>query len=188
MKNGKDMKTIITDAVFAMIERKPLSKITIEEVVKEADIARSSFYRHYNSIEDVVRQEEDRGLEEIAAINEVALYAHGKKISSELTESQIRRMEYILEHRDHISLLLGPNGDPALRYKADKKIEEYLREKFSNFFDQDDIESEFYIKFMLVGRMALIRYWIDEHPEVPAVQIAEILNKLLYSVFGEDGK
>ena len=44
----------ITDALFSLMKDKNFSEITITEIIREAGVARASFYRNYTSKEDVL--------------------------------------------------------------------------------------------------------------------------------------
>lgn len=48
------VKKSITKALFRIMQDKSLSEITITELIREADVARASFYRNYSSKEDVL--------------------------------------------------------------------------------------------------------------------------------------
>lgn len=48
------VKKAITDSLFQMMEGRPLSEITITEIIKTSGVARVSFYRNYSSKEDVL--------------------------------------------------------------------------------------------------------------------------------------
>jgi len=48
------VKAQIIKALFSLMERKNLAEITITELVSTAGVARASFYRNYNSKEDVL--------------------------------------------------------------------------------------------------------------------------------------
>ena len=50
------VKEKITRSLFSLMREKPLSEISITEVVTRAGVARSSFYRNYDSKEDVMRK------------------------------------------------------------------------------------------------------------------------------------
>jgi len=69
------VKSSIVDALFMLMKRKPISEITVTEIIKKAGVARVSFYRNYTSKEDVLltlisdileqfRKEADYDLEE----------------------------------------------------------------------------------------------------------------------------
>lgn len=54
----------VEEALAALIDKKDFSEITISELVKKAGIARSTFYRNYESKEDIIRLSIKRTLEE----------------------------------------------------------------------------------------------------------------------------
>lgn len=44
----------ITEALFALMHHKPFADITVTEIIQEAGVARASYYRNYDSKEDVL--------------------------------------------------------------------------------------------------------------------------------------
>lgn len=46
----------ITQSLFRLMRRKPYDKITVTDLVREAGVSRNSFYRNYQSIEEIIRQ------------------------------------------------------------------------------------------------------------------------------------
>lgn len=48
------VKVCITQSLFRLMQTKSLSEITVTELVKDAGVARTSFYRNYDSKEDVL--------------------------------------------------------------------------------------------------------------------------------------
>ena len=48
------VKQNITDALFSLMQEKPLGEITVSEIIKNAGVARASFYRNYKSKEEVI--------------------------------------------------------------------------------------------------------------------------------------
>lgn len=58
MANHKDTaftKMCITEAILELMEHMPFEKIHISDVIKRAGIARMTFYNHYNSIYDALK-------------------------------------------------------------------------------------------------------------------------------------
>ncbi|MCD8120329.1 MAG: TetR/AcrR family transcriptional regulator [Lachnospiraceae bacterium] len=58
------IKECITKALIELMENKPLEDITVTELVKKAGVGRVSFYRNFESKEDVLRKQLDSLLEE----------------------------------------------------------------------------------------------------------------------------
>ena len=61
-------KTSIRSAFIGLLQKKPLSAITITEIMKNADLDRRTFYLHYGCIEDIIKEIEE---EAIDSLNEV---------------------------------------------------------------------------------------------------------------------
>ena len=49
-----EVKNAMVKALFILLEQKPLSDITVKELVKKAGVARASFYRNFKTKEDVI--------------------------------------------------------------------------------------------------------------------------------------
>ena len=47
-------KTWITESLLKLMEEKDFSKITITEIIKNADLTRQTFYRNFDSKEDIL--------------------------------------------------------------------------------------------------------------------------------------
>ncbi|MDI4649703.1 TetR/AcrR family transcriptional regulator [Cohnella hashimotonis] len=52
----KDTREWITSALLELLRNKPLSKLTISEVVKKAGVSRMAFYRNYDTLEQVLER------------------------------------------------------------------------------------------------------------------------------------
>ena len=46
----------ITDALLKLLKEKPIQEISISEIVDTAGVGRTSFYRNYETKEDVVKK------------------------------------------------------------------------------------------------------------------------------------
>lgn len=51
------VKDHLSEATFRLLVRKNLSEISISELISEAGVARSSFYRNFSTIEDILKYE-----------------------------------------------------------------------------------------------------------------------------------
>lgn len=60
------VKKDITDTLLSLMHEKPFAKITISEIIEKAGVARASFYRNYESKEDVLMTLVDDILEDFA--------------------------------------------------------------------------------------------------------------------------
>ena len=61
------VKKQITNTLLEMLEKQPLSEITVSTLVKEAKVGRASFYRNYESLEDIIAQYDQSLIQEWGA-------------------------------------------------------------------------------------------------------------------------
>ena len=90
------VKQSITNALFALMREKSLSDVQITELVGRAGVARASFYRNYDSKEDVlitlVRDVLERFRGEIS-MEQGGFYCY---------ENVLLSFQYFLKYRDYI--------------------------------------------------------------------------------------
>jgi len=53
-KQKEQSKRMIEDALFELLEEKEYAELTVMEIVKQADVARRTFYRLYGGKEDII--------------------------------------------------------------------------------------------------------------------------------------
>lgn len=61
-------RAAIQNSLFDLLGEKELSKISISELCRRAQINRKTFYRHYNNIEDIIEEFENQLLGELSTI------------------------------------------------------------------------------------------------------------------------
>ena len=50
----EDSKQYLTEALFQLMEAEDFKKLTVKQVTEKAGVGRATFYRHYNSLEDII--------------------------------------------------------------------------------------------------------------------------------------
>lgn len=61
----KKTKRAIRSAFFELIKEKPLEKITVREIAERAEINKTTFYAHYETVYDLVDQLEQEAVAEV---------------------------------------------------------------------------------------------------------------------------
>ena len=67
-EQSQQTKQALSEALKAMMKKKPLNKITVRELVEDCGVNRKTFYRHYRSISDVVTEFENELLSDFSDI------------------------------------------------------------------------------------------------------------------------
>ena len=140
----------ITGAVLKLMQDRPLNDISISEICDEAGVGRASFYRNYESKEDVVRKYLERLIQE-----------WGKDFESKGDISYFSEslLHHFYKYKDFY-LLLYHQGLSQMIY-------ENIR--WATELDEEQNNMERYTKSMIAG---MIFGWVDEWmrqgmPETP---------------------
>ena len=174
-------KERMRNAFWALLEDREYRKITVTDIVHEAQVNRNSFYYHYGSLselaDDAILQEventsiaqlvdettDDHG---IPSMDDDAVREHWhKRISAAINSS---------EHRtrlNHMALLAGPHSSPELM----DSLRDFTRMTLFTALKLDESDmtlcSDLYIDFAVGGILAILRRW----PELREMNVAQTL-------------
>ena len=106
-------KTELTKALLSLLEKKKLNEITISELCSKAGLSRLSFYRNYNSMEEIIR-------EHLSGITDSFLTASSANFRSTPREEFIKLLfEHMYGIKDLVSLLIDNNRSYLLKEEFD---------------------------------------------------------------------
>ena len=166
-----DIASRIEDAVFELMATTPVQSIKVAEVLRLAHTSKSTFYRCYRSVDDVVKRFEDELLQNMQDINDVALEARFGDAQLDPTPTMIKRMEILKANRSKVLALNSDNGDPVFAHKATIFMHDYFRNRLRSTFS-DETDLDLYLAFALAGHHNLIQYWLLRRAPLPPPSIA----------------
>ncbi|MDY4041549.1 MAG: TetR/AcrR family transcriptional regulator [Collinsella sp.] len=172
----------IEDAVFELMRERDIPEITAVSVCRLAGVSRATFYRHFRSVDDVVKRFEDRILATMQVINSGALRFRSGKSELDPSAAMIERMEFLSAHRSKLIALTGPHGDPQFIHKTVVFMHQHFRERLRDMSPGGD-EFDLYLSFVIAGHDNLIQYWLEERPDLEPRFVAAVLNRLFYAPF-----
>lgn len=73
-KRAEASVELICAAVLKLLEEKPFGEITVSDVQRRSTVSRSTFYRNFDGLEDVLALLCDRGFDEISAGSGAPVY------------------------------------------------------------------------------------------------------------------
>lgn len=158
----------------------PVQSIKVAEVLRLAHTSKSTFYRCYRSVHDVVKRFEDELLQNMQDINDVALEARFGDAQLDPTPTMIKRMEILKANRSKVLALNSDNGDPVFAHKATIFMHDYFRNRLRSTFS-DETDLDLYLAFALAGHHNLIQYWLEARPDLEARTVAAALNRMFYA-------
>ena len=179
---GNDTKRAIVDALFRVVGDKPVDKVSVDDVAREAGISRSTFYRYFSSVNDVIKSFEESLLDSLKSINDLSNYVRVSQADVEASAPVIAAMRVLRDNCDKVLALNGPNGDPSFMRKVDVMLWDSLLKRLKGR-EGEFSDFDIYLTYAIKGHDAAIDYWLRERPDIPPEEFAKDINRLLNAPF-----
>ena len=130
-ENNAFVRECITVALLQLLEEKPISAISVTEIVSRAGVARVSFYRNFTSKENVIEENLCRLIKEWGA--EFERTGDIEKFSDTLITHFYRHRDfYLLLYKRNLSNLIYENLRNACEVgKSQINLERYAKSMFA---------------------------------------------------------
>lgn len=157
------LKECIADAIIDLMHKKPLAKITVNEIVNHAGVGRATYFRHFSSKEEAIIFK--RRLLWRRYCDDLGITVRDRFFVSNAPAF----FRFIYENRE-LSLLIYSTGNKAMLYNTYKGIAEDAPLGSDERFRE---------KFLLYGLMGLLDEWhlsnFKDSPEQMTKQFEAII-------------
>jgi len=180
VKNNKT-EILICDTLLVMMESKPYYSIKVTDLIKKANISRSTFYVYFDSISDVLQKIHDDFLGAFPDETDVSSLARSKFKRNEIRVDE-REMEgylYLKSNMKTYRILSGPNGDPSfyirLRNRVTRITSSVLSEELKSI---PTTNKQIIATFFAGGKIAVNDWWACHESNISMDEIACITSNL----------
>lgn len=165
-------KLMIRQALFGLMEKKPLEKITVTEICAWADINRGTFYKYYTDVKDLFSQLENEYFNELATTldpnnNDLLNFRYDAILNT------------IKENKDltQIILMNSENSDLLKRlisYAKDDTVTSW-RAVHANLPPH---EAEYIFSYIANGSVGMIATWLEHGMTMPVDDLCRLIAQL----------
>lgn len=162
-------KVMLKNSLIALMKEKTIYKVSIKELCELAGINRSTFYKHYQTEFDLLKDIENEYLETIREYLEL----------SSIEDTLQNLLEYVADNIEVFKLLADdtPGSSFFERLLAMSFEKMTQNEEFIHLRREE--EQEYLNKFILFGALSVVKAWIAKEPRETPSQI----NKVLIDLF-----
>lgn len=154
-----------------LLERKHIDDISVSELCKEAQINRTTFYRHYQTPHDVLMEIE---LDFVNEFYEIPVSSDNEEY---LRKHAVRMCNFLYDNKDIVKLFIKNNMDSDFTDIFQNFADSFLGSRTILYkgrsADEDTIR--LMSAFFVSGGYALIRQWIMEGIQKTPSEIADLL-------------
>lgn len=172
------------EALIALLEVKDLEYITVKEICEKASVNRSTFYLHYETMNDLVSEAMENVNKRFLSYFTLNGADFARKINSQklddlilITQDYLRPyLQFICENRKVYRASFRNPGDMQAdaRYKS---LKQCIIEPILKKFDVPESRWQYYIAYYIEGTTAIIKEWLNQDCQDSVETIAAIIEE-----------
>lgn len=173
-------KRIFKDTLIELLKEKAVHNIKVKELCDKAELNRTTFYKYYENIYDVLADVEYDVLKDSEeCINEI----------EDINESQIKNTLYkqlcnIQKNKDVYYLLLINSADNEFYEKLMKTTVDFLKKKIEQANIDLGENYEYIFSYIIAGTIDIIKRWLYEDVGLDANHITNLIYDLSNKILG----
>ncbi|GAA6114230.1 TetR/AcrR family transcriptional regulator [Apilactobacillus apinorum] len=151
----------IIKSFVAIAKEKGVAAVTVSDIIKRADVNRSTFYRHYIDKFDLIEKVEDGVIDQIKKANEYFEYADVEHIDTAAGKFVYSFLTVIEENQPILSVLISEKGEIQFAIKLLRFFNGLIDETtevFSN--DMDLKQRKLFAAFNSSTALGIVVFWI----------------------------
>lgn len=178
--NQGQSRECILNSISELLLVKSYDCITVRDVVEKAKVSRSTFYRHFLSVDDAIAEIEDRFINTMRDINRLGSMNKASQSSTHLSATQLMRFEALRDNRIAALALLSSNSNPRFKKKETDLIRQYFTKKLA-MTNLSNEEEQLYLSYFIEGNNGFIMRWLRDFPDIEISKVAALMNRLIYA-------
>lgn len=200
MKSNRSInksKKALKDALIILMKEKDFKKISITDLVNLADLNRGTFYKHYDSTEELLNDLIDTVIGDLVKSYREPYLQTEKFIIGELTTSNIKIFEHVRSYSDFYTNIVNSNVLPGFQNRICDVLKQLALQDLEVVVlnKNERINTDFFSSYNAYAIFGLIVEWIKGEfkysPTYMAEQLIEILaynsNKAIFNISKKPG-
>ncbi len=158
-RRQKKTRQAVFDAFARLLEKKTYANITVQDIIDEADIGRSTFYSHFETKDELLR----------ALCAEIFDHVFSEELSKEKTHDFSKNSRDIKAEITHILYHLQENSRYIRRIlscESGEMFMRYFKEHLAPVFEGElrkqasDIPTDYMLNHMVCDFAETVRWWM----------------------------
>ena len=181
----KKTKRSLINAFIELANKKNINLISVNEIVKMAELNRGTFYLHYENKEDFINTISNEILDEfvmwIKRAQKINSIKSEKFNSNKPKDTLYEMFSFVGENHKFFSTMLGENGLTVFRDKMQETIKNRVYKELIHSIKLEGkcvVDKDILFEFTSSSCMGLILYWLNNGRKESVEYMAEELTKI----------
>lgn len=175
-RRQRKTRNAIFSAFSSLLERKHYSLVTVQDIIDAADIGRSTFYAHFNTKDELLKEMCTEIFEHVFSSEVISEKQHDFSHHTTFLDRLTHILYHLKEKQQHIrGLLKGECGDIFIQ-----SLKEHLFRVFDARVSKNGaIPHNYCLDFTVSSFAETIRWWLLEHNEYSPEEITEFYSSCI---------
>lgn len=170
-------RRMLRDALVSLILEKDFASISIREITERADVAYITFFRHFESLDQLLMEVLEEGLAEL--LEHIETLAQQSETSALETEGRLI-FEYIGQNADLFRILIKSQSVTRVRKKVVGKIATTFQKSCLPLANSGNpVATAMMSNHIATSLLALIEWWLDNKMTPPPAQMGKVYKSLI---------
>jgi AcrR family transcriptional regulator len=164
-------------ALMSLILRKGYEATTIQDIIDEADVGRSTFYGHYTGKEDLLRNGFQILRRELTDAQR-AVRAGTDGPQDEPLGFSRAMFEHAAGYADVYLAMVGGRGGAVAISELRKVLSEFVRKELPAARDDGAVSRELVVQFVVGTLLTVLTWWLERRPGLTPSQADAMFRRL----------
>lgn len=171
-RRSRYTKMVLQRSLLELMKQKPITKISITELCKNADVNRTTFYSHFLDQLDLLASVEE---EAFSWARSMVDRLNGRTSKDERLQILTNVFEYCVQNSNHLQVLMSDKGDIDFQKKLVHLVFEQCGLAQEDINTSDMETKKYYFVFVIDGSIGIIQSWLNDGMKKPPREMAEII-------------
>ena len=180
-RRNEKTKQALQNALLALMNEKPMERISVSELAQAADVNRKTFYNHYRTVMDVRRDLDERYMDMIFGFLQEPIVNSSK----ENLQGLIHHIVEAIRREPVRARLLFESGETIyLTDKMEKIVLPHMR-LYAAEHELSEQQVAYGLEFIAHGMVAVLGAWLTAEYPLPPGQLEQLLSGMVWGSVGE---
>ena len=173
-------RMLFRKSLISLLKEKSLYEITASELCAAAELNRSTFYKHYDNVADVMSELEN----EIRDKVKDCMYEIKTENPDSLLQHLYNLLCYLKENRDITCLILKHSYDRNFLNSIIRDVMIFVTDISDDWVNRNPVFSDYIIKYIIAGSMNIIENWLNGPMRESPMEISLMISDISIAIMG----
>ncbi|TIP04713.1 MAG: TetR family transcriptional regulator [Mesorhizobium sp.] len=165
-------------ALLDLMLRKGYEALSVQDIIDEADVGRSTFYAHYTGKEDLLRSGFQMLREELTEAQSTA-HSGAEASHDDPLRFSAAMFEHADRYADHFRTMIGGRGGAVAENEIRLILSDMVRQELSSTLQDGTIPRDFVVQFVVGAFLTALNWWFERKPKLSPSQVDAMFRSLV---------